>query len=107
MDEDNEPAPENAQLSMPATQTVGNLVTPTICPRRANVNCRKTKGVWRLHSWPKNSEMTELSLFRMAFPEERVTDILIPETKEVIAGDDITQQEFYVYLGCYFSMSFF
>ena len=104
MDEDNEPAPENAQLSMPATQTVGNLVTPTICPRRANVNCRKTKGVWRLHSWPKNSEMTELSLFRMAFPEKWVRGVLVSATKEEISGDDIILQEFYVYLGCHFFM---
>ena len=45
------------------------------------------------------SEITELSLFRMAFPEQWVRDILIPETNKEIVGDGITLQEFYVYLG--------
>ena len=71
------------------------------------MNCRNTKGVWRLHSWPKNSEMTELSLFRMAFPEQWVRDVLIPATNEEISGDDITLKEFYVYLGCHFFMACF
>ena len=50
VENNNEPAPENAQPSAPSTQTIGQWVTPTICPRRADVNCRDTKGVWRLHS---------------------------------------------------------
>ena len=107
MDDDNEPAPENAKPSAPATQTIWQWVTPTICPRRADVNFRNTKGVWRLHRWPKISEMAELSLFRMAFPEQWVRDVLIPATNEEIAGDDITLQEFYVYLGCHFFMTRF
>ena len=36
--DDNEPAPENDQLSAPATQTIGQWVTQTIFPRRADVN---------------------------------------------------------------------
>ena len=70
VDNDNEPAPDNAQPNVPATQTIGQWITPTIFPRRAYVNCHNTKGVWRQHSWPKHSEMTELSHFRMAFPEK-------------------------------------
>ena len=54
---------------------------------------RNTKGVWRLHSWPGISETTGLSIFRMAFPDQWVRDILIPATNEEIAGDDITLQE--------------
>ena len=65
VDGNNEPAPENTQLTAPATHTIGQWVTPTICPRRADMNCRNTKGVWRLHSWPKISEMTELSISMM------------------------------------------
>ena len=62
------------------------------------MNFRNTKGVLRLHSWPKIYEMTELSLFRMEFPEQWVRDVLIIETNKDIVGDDITLQEFYVYL---------
>ena len=105
--DDNEPAPDNAQPSAPATQTIGKWVTPTICPRRADVNYRNTKGKCRLHSWPKISEMAELYLFRMEFPEKWVRDILIPATNKEIAGEDITLQEFYVYLGCHFFMACF
>ena len=85
VDDDNEPYPENFQPSAPETHTIGQWVTPTICPRRADVNCHDTKGVWRLHSWPKISEMTDLSIFRMAFPEQWVRGVLIPATKEEIA----------------------
>ena len=96
MDENNEPPPENAQPNFPETQTIGQWVTPTIFPRREDVNCHNTKGVCREHSWPKISEMTELSLFRMAFPEQWVMEKLIPATNEEISGDDITLKEFYV-----------
>ena len=54
VDDDNEPAPENAQPSAPATHTIGQWVTPNFSPRRAYVNCHNTKGVWRQHIWPKN-----------------------------------------------------
>ena len=36
VDDDNEPAPKNAQPSAPAIATVGQWVTPTIFPRRAD-----------------------------------------------------------------------
>ena len=107
VDDDNETAPENAQLSAPATQTIGQWVTSTICPGRADVKCHNTKIVWRLHSWPKHSEMTELSLLRMAFTEQWVRGVLIPATNEEIAEDDITLQEFYVNFGCHFFMACF
>ena len=45
MDKNNEPPPENAQPNSPETQTIGQWVTPTIFPRRADVNCHNTKGV--------------------------------------------------------------
>ena len=68
VDDENDLAPENAQPSGPATQTIGQWVTPTIFPRR-------------LYSWPEISDMTELSLFSMAFPEKWARDVLIPATK--------------------------
>ena len=107
VDDDNETAPENAQSSAPATQTIGKWVTPNLCPRRADVNFYNTKGVWRIHIWTNISEMTDLSLFKMAFPEQWVRDVLIPATNEEITGDKITLQEFYVYWGCYFFMDCF
>ena len=90
MDDDNEPDPENTHPSAPATHTIGQWVTPTIFPRRADVNCYNTEGVWRLHSWQKISEITELSLFRMSFLEQWVRGVLIAATNEEISGDKIT-----------------
>ena len=107
VDEDNDPAPENAQPSVPATHMIGQWVILTICPGREDVKCHNTKGVWRQHSWQKKFEMTELSLFSMAFPAKWVRDVLIPATNEEISGDDITLKEFYVYLGCHFFVACF
>ena len=82
VDNNNEPAPDNAHTRAPVTQTIGQWVIPNIFPRRADVECRKTKGVCRLHIWPENSEMAELSIFRMAFIEKWVRDFLIPATNK-------------------------
>ena len=71
------------------------------------MNCRNTKGIWRLHSLPKFSEMTELSLFSMELTEQWVRYDLIPATNEEIAGEYINLQDFYVYLGCHFFMACF
>ena len=49
--------------------------------------------------------MTDLSLFRMTFPEQWVRDLLIPATKKEISGGNITLKEFYVFLGCHFFMA--
>ena len=45
VDSNNETAPENAHSSAPANQTIVQWVTPTIFPRRSDVNYRNTKGV--------------------------------------------------------------
>ena len=107
VDGNNGPSPKNDHPIGPATQTIGQWVTPTICPGRADVNCHNNKGVWRLHIWLKFSEITELSLFRMALPEQWVRGVLIPATDEEILGDNITLQELYVFLGCHFFMACF
>jgi hypothetical protein len=47
VDDDNEPAPENAQPTPAAPATlfsVGEWVTPTICPRKADPNCSNRGG---------------------------------------------------------------
>ena len=108
VDDDNEPAPENAQPAAPSTSTVGEWITPTVCPRRADPNCSNSKGSWRSHSWQKIKEMEELSLFRMCFPESWVKEVLIPATNaEIRDGEDLTLSEFYRYLGCHFFMACF
>ena len=43
----------------------------------------------------------------MVFLEQWVRYVLIQETNEKIAVDDITLKEFYVYLGCHFFMACF
>ena len=45
VDDDNDPALENDQPSVPANQTIGQWATPTIFPMREDLNCRNTKGV--------------------------------------------------------------
>ena len=52
------------------------------------MNYHNTKGVWRLHIWPKISEMTELYLFRMSFPEQWVRDFLSHQGIEVDSDND-------------------
>ena len=51
--------------------------------------------------------MSELDLFRMCFPEQFISDVVIPETNRSIKGEKMDLQEFYVYLGCHFFMACF
>ena len=46
--------------------------------------------------------MTEFNLFRMAFPEDFIREIVIPSINKYIEGDDMTLQEFHVWLDCHF-----
>ena len=107
LENNNEPYPENSHPSAPETHTIGQWLTPIIFPGRTYVNCHNTKGVWRLHSWPNVYEMTDIYLFRIAFSDQWVRDVLIPATNKEISGDNITLQELYVYLGCPFFMACF
>ena len=106
VDDDNEPAPENAEPPPQATGDVGEWVTPTICPRR-QANCTNRKGSWKNYSWQVIAEMDELAQFRMCFPEEWASEVLIPTTNENLEGQGIDLQEFYVFLGCHFFMASF
>ena len=106
VDNDNEPAPENAG-EQPAIN-VSNLewLKPTICPRRAASNVIDNVGMWRYHPWNVVAEMTELQLFQLAFPEQYIKDHLIPATNTKITHK-ITLSEFYIWLGCNFFMACF
>ena len=46
--------------------------------------------------------MTEFDISQMASPEDFIWQIVIPSTNKYIEGDDMTLQEFYVWLGCHF-----
>ena len=106
VDDDNEPAPENAEPPPQATNQVGEWITLTICPRR-EANCSNRKGSWKRFAWTVIQEMKELAQFRMCFPEQWVKEVVIPATNNEINGDPLTLSEFYVYLGCHFFMTCF
>ena len=81
VDDDNKPAPENAQPTPNTPVPVaGSWVTPTTCPRRADPNCRNSRGTWKQSSWAKSREMDELELFRLCFPEQWVKEVLLEAT---------------------------
>jgi hypothetical protein len=101
---DNEPAPENAEPHPQVTGDVGEWVTLTICARR-QANCTNRKGSWKNHSWQVIAEMDKLAQFRMCFPEKWVVEVLIPATNEMLEGNAMDLQEFYVFLGCHFFMA--
>ena len=108
VDDDNEPAPENAQPAPRSTvPVVGLWVTPTTCPRRADTNCRQSRGMWKTATWAQIREKDELQLFRMCFPEQWVEEVLIPSTNKILKEEDIDLQEFYIFLGCHFFMACF
>ena len=106
---DNEdPAPENA--GAPPSEplfNVGEWMKPTICPRRADSTVHDLDGSWKQNSWQDVGQMSELELFRMAFPEKWVRDVVLPSTNKVIEGGEMDLQEFYVFLGCHFFMACF
>ena len=104
VDDDNEPAPENAEPAVERPNN-GRFEKPMMCPRRmANVN--NAKGKFNSHRWDDIAEMNELDLFRMCFFEKFVIDVIIPETNKFL-GTPMTLQEFYVWLGCIFYMACF
>jgi hypothetical protein len=103
VDDDNEPAPENAEATAPVAN--GRWEKPTLCPRRM-ANIPNYKGKFNSHGWEEIAEMNELDQFRMCFPEQFIINVIIPETNKHL-GTPVTLQEFYVWLGCIFYMACF
>ncbi|KAL7484144.1 hypothetical protein ACHAW6_009788 [Cyclotella cf. meneghiniana] len=58
--DDNEPALENAKPPPQATSRVGELITPTVCPRR-EANCSNSKGYWKRFARTVVSGMNEFA----------------------------------------------
>jgi hypothetical protein len=106
VDDDNEPAPENAQPPVPQgpAPPPGNWEKPTYCPRRANSDFSDQEGRFINHRWDAIADYNELDLFRMCFSEEWVLNSLIPMTNKEL-GKKTNLQEFYVFLGCIFFMA--
>jgi hypothetical protein len=100
VDDDNEPAPENAEAPAPVAN--GRWEKPTMCPRRME-NIPNYKGKFNSHSWEDIAEMNELDQFRMRFPEQFVIDVIIPETNKHLVGTPVTLPEFMSGLGASFT----
>ncbi len=104
LDDDNEPAPENAEATA-MNPGNGRFEKPTKCPRRmANIN--NAKGKFNSHHWEVIAKMNKIDQFRMCFPEQFVINVIIPKTNKHL-GTAMTLQEFYVWLGCIFYMACF
>ncbi len=106
VDDDNKPAPENVWAPPQQSTTVGEFFTPTICPRRATGTMMDEQGKWNSCSWDAIGKMSEFDLFRMAFPEAYIIDVIIPATNDKLTNH-MTLQEFYCWLGCNFIMCCF
>ncbi len=64
-------------------------------------------GNWRDKSWSEVADMDEFSLFKMAFPESFVIEVLIPQANKNIQGEELTLSEYYVWLGVNFLIGCF
>ncbi len=107
VDNDNEPAPENAALQRLSDKiyAAGRWEKPIVCPRCASgfVDANgKFKNSW----WDEIADFNELALFRICFPKKWIVKTVIPKTNKTL-DKPMDLQEFYVWLGCIFSMSCF
>ena len=100
-------APENEGEPPSLPDNVGEWLRPSICPRKANRDIQNLNGCWIENGWREISEMNELDLFRMTFPEQYILNTVIKETNKTLQGGMLDLQEFYVWLGCHFYMACF
>ena len=108
VDDDNEPAPENARPQTVAEQiyAAGHWEKPTVCPRRAS-GVADVEGKFKNTRWDEIADLDELALFRVCFPEKWIVGVVIPKTNEALKEKPLDLREFYVWLGCIFFMSSF
>jgi hypothetical protein len=68
---DNEPAPENAQVPVQGkAPPPGTWEKPQYWCRRANADFSNQAGKFVRHQWDEIADMDELQLFRVCFPEK-------------------------------------
>ncbi len=85
IDDDIKPVVENAAPLAP-NLTAGRWLKPSICPRRS-LNLSNSPGNWREKSWSEVADMDKFALFRMAFSESFLIEVLIPQTNKNIDGE--------------------
>jgi hypothetical protein len=104
VDDDNEPAPENVQAPQEAPSPDGGTWEKPIycCPHASNFE--DLAGKFSTHRWDMIADYDECQLFRMCFPEEWLVNVVIPMPNKELSNK-ISLQEFYVFLGCIFSMA--
>ncbi len=103
VDDDNEPAPENA-TPLEAPPVAGVWEKLVYCNRRANPDFANVAGQFKNHRWDEIANYNEFDLFRMCFPEDFVRDVVIPATNKNLI-QNINLQKFSIWLGCIFFMA--
>ena len=103
VDDDEEALPENVPQGppVPTLMQVGEWITPTICPRKADDRISDVDGQWKNVCWTKVAYLDELEIFRMAFPEDWFKNVVLKETNKFL-NCALTLSEAYVWLGCRF-----
>ncbi|KAL3809499.1 hypothetical protein ACHAXA_009735 [Cyclostephanos tholiformis] len=106
VNDDNEPLDEGTGAPPPLEYNgPHNFTVPTHCPRRER-NMIDERGKWVSHRWDEIASMSEFELFRMAFLEDFVKDVIIPRTNDNL-GSPLMLGEFYKWLRCNFFMACF
>ncbi len=99
--DDEDPAPKNTITQpWPVGQVGEEWEKQLVCPQRKNSAIADTVGRWNQKSWPTIATMEEFAVFRLYFPEAYIKATIIPMTNTHLKGDQLTLQEFYVWLGC-------
>ncbi|KAL3810770.1 LOW QUALITY PROTEIN: hypothetical protein ACHAXA_001595, partial [Cyclostephanos tholiformis] len=105
VDDDNEPL--NEGTGAPPPLEYNGVLTTSLFQCTALVrNMIDERGKWASHRWDEIASMTEFELFQMAFPEDFVKDVIIPQTNDNL-GSPLMLGEFYKWLGCNFFMACF
>jgi hypothetical protein len=99
VDDDDEPDELNAQNPGPAP--IGTWGKLDAC-RRASQGHLKLSGRCAGMTWQTVAEMDELQLFMLCFPMDYLKNTVLPETNKYVS-QEITLQEFFVFLGCLFN----
>ena len=105
--DDEDPAPKNAIAEPRPVGQVGEWEKQLVYPRRNNSAITDTVGRWNQKSWPTIATMVEFAVFHLCFPEVYIKATIITMTNIHLKGDQLTLQEFHVWLGCQFYMACF
>jgi len=102
IDDDNQPAPENAVPDAEPPEAAIWKEDSIICPRLAN-NCPDHGASFRTHSLEEVGRMSKLDLFLMMFPVGFLVDTVIVKANEVL-DKPMDLSEMVRWIGCWFYM---